>query len=90
MSVTGYRIDDLGSYWQISQKHQATTKTFRDAVLCGDTVTISSTIMGYFLRVEETQFGLTTELLPMVHGMGRNNLDEKINWQMQCVDRHEG
>jgi hypothetical protein len=46
--------------------------------------------MGYFLRVEETQFGLTTELLPMVHGMGRNNLDEKINWQMQCVDRHEG
>lgn len=90
MSVTGYRIDDLGSYWQLSQKHQTATKTVFDPLLCGDTVTVSSAIMGYFLRAEETQFGLTTELLPMVHGMARNNLDDKINWQLQCVDRHEG
>lgn len=75
MSVTGYRVDDLGSYWQLSQKHQATEKTFRDPLLCGDIITISSVIMGYYLRVEETQFGLTTELLPMVHGMNRGNLD---------------
>lgn len=88
MSVTGFRIDDLGSYWQVSQKHQTAVKTLNDPVRCGDTVTISSAIIGYYLRVEETQFGLTTELLPMVHGMMRNNLDEKINWQMQCVDRH--
>lgn len=90
MSVTGYHIDDLGSYWQLSQKHQAVSKTVFDPLLCGDTVTVSSAIMGYFLRAEETQFGLTTELLPMVHGMARNNLDDKINWQLQCVDRHEG
>lgn len=90
ISVTGYRVDDLGSFWQISQKHQNAVKTIHDPLLCGDTVTISSAIMGYYLRVEETQFGLTTELLPMVHGMTRNNLDEKINWQLQCVDRQEG
>lgn len=60
MSVTGFRVDDLGSYWQLNQKYQSTTKTYKDSILCGDTITISSAIMGYFLRVEETQFGLTT------------------------------
>ena len=60
MSVTGFRIDDLGSFWQLNQKHQTATKTYEDPLLCGDSITISSAIMGYFLRVEETQFGLTT------------------------------
>lgn len=60
MSVTGFRVDDLGSYWQFSQKFKATSKTVKDPILCGDTITISSTIIGYYLRVEETQFGLTT------------------------------
>jgi hypothetical protein len=90
MSVTGFRIDDLGSYWQLNQKYQTAVKTYQDPILCGDTITVSSTIIGYSLRVEETQFGLTTELLPMVHGMNKNNIDEKINFQIQCVDRHEG
>lgn len=26
----------------------------------------------------------------MVHGMNRNSIDEKINFQIQCVDRPEG
>jgi hypothetical protein len=59
-------------------------------VLCGDTITISSAIEGYYLRVEDTQFGLTTELLPMVHGMKKENLDEKINWELHCVDKEDG
>lgn len=90
ISVTGYHIDDLGSYWQLNQPFQATRKTYKDAVVCGDTITLSSVIVGYSLRVEETQFGLTTELLPMVHGMTRDKLDEKINWQIQCVDKPDG
>ena len=90
MSVTGYRVDDLGSYWQLNQKYQSAKKEYKHQLACGDTITISSAIIGYFLRVEETQFGLTTELLPMVHGMNRNSIDEKINFQIQCVDRHEG
>jgi hypothetical protein len=75
MSVTGYSVDDLGSYFQINQEHQTTSKTYTDYVKCGDTITISSAIMGYFLRVEETQFGLTTELTPMLHGITKDNLD---------------
>ena len=51
MSVTGYPIDDLGSYWQISQPFKKATKTYTDSVLCGDYITISSAIVGYFLRV---------------------------------------
>lgn len=90
MSVTGFRVDDLGSYWQLGQQYKATAKTVKDPILCGDTITISSAIIGYSLRVEETQFGLTTELLPMVHGIQRNSLDEKINFQVQCADRQEG
>ncbi len=60
MSVTGYPIYDLGSYWQISQPFKSTKKTYTDSVRCGDRITISSVIVGYFLRVESTQFGLTT------------------------------
>ncbi len=90
MSVTGYHVDDLGSFWQINQKHQELRKTYKDAVQCGDTITVSSAIIGYSLRVEETQFGLTTELLPMVHGITKDNLDDKVNWQIQCADREEG
>lgn len=26
----------------------------------------------------------------MVHGMSKDNLDEKINWQIHCVDKTEG
>ena len=26
----------------------------------------------------------------MVHGMNKNNIDEKINFQIQCVDREAG
>ena len=51
MSVTGYAIDDLGSYWQINQKYQSAIKIYRDVVQCGDTITISSVIIGYSLRV---------------------------------------
>jgi len=54
MSVTGFHIDDLGSYWQVGEKYKSATKTHKDAVLCGETITTSSAIMGYFLRVEET------------------------------------
>jgi len=50
MSVTGYHIDDLGSYWQFSQAYQKAVKTYEEPVLCGDTITISSAIEGYFLR----------------------------------------
>jgi hypothetical protein len=60
MSVTGYGIDDLGSYWQVNEGFKSYTKTFEDIVRCNDQVSISSAIMDYFLRVEETQFGLTT------------------------------
>lgn len=49
-SVTGYRMDDLGSYWQIREKHLEKSKTFKDPIKCGDTITIVSTIMDYFLR----------------------------------------
>ena len=35
MSVTGFHIDDLGSYWQVSEKYKSATKTHKDAVLCG-------------------------------------------------------
>jgi hypothetical protein len=75
MSVTGYRVDDVGSFWQISEKHQSHTKTYKDAVRCGDAITLSSALVGYYLRVEETQFGLTTELIPIVHGMTKDNID---------------
>jgi len=51
MSVTGFRIDDLGSFWQLNQKFKGASKTIKDLLLCGDTVTVSSVIMGYFLRV---------------------------------------
>jgi hypothetical protein len=87
MSVTGFHIDDLGSYWQVGQPHGSRTKTYTDAVICGDSVTISSAIQGYFLRTEETQFGLTTELLPMVHGMKQESVDEKVNWQLLCLEK---
>ena len=90
MSVTGYHIDDLGSYWQINEAHKTSTRTYTDPVLCGDTITLSSAIEGYFLRVEDTQFGLTTELLPMVHGIGKDSADDKTNWQLQCLDKEQG
>ena len=87
ISVTGYPLDDLGSYWQISQPFQTTKKTYSDPVLCGDTITISSVVVGYFLRAEDTQFGLTTELLPMVHGITKDRLDDKIDWKIECADK---
>lgn len=80
MSITGYHVDDLGSYWQLGERHQRKTHTHTDPLLCGDTITVASVIQGYFMRVEDTQFGLTTELLPMVHGMNAQNVDEKINF----------
>ena len=69
MSVTGYWNDDLGNYWQIGQPFKTTSKTYTDPVTCGSIISISSVIEAYTLRIEETQFGLTTQLLPMVHGM---------------------
>ena len=75
MSVTGFHIDDLGSYWQIGEPFKVATKTYSDPVLCGNIISISSVIQAYSLRVEETQFGLTTQLLPMVHGMKKESQD---------------
>ena len=80
--MTGYPHDDLGSYWQISQPYQTNSKVYTDPVLCGDTITSSSVIVGYFLRAEDTQFGLTTELLPMVHGINKDKIDDKIDWKL--------
>lgn len=90
LSVTGYPFDDLGSFWQVSQQHKVNKHTYADPVRCGDIITLSSTIVGYFLRLEETQFGLTTELLPMVHGIPADRVDDKINWQVQCSEKEEG
>ena len=45
---------------------------------------LRSAIIGYSLRMDETTFGLTTELLPMVHGVESNNLDAATNWQIKC------
>ena len=35
-------------------------------------------------RVDETSFGLTTELLSMVHGMPDDRADSAINWKIIC------
>lgn len=90
LSVTGYPFDDLGSFWQVHQPYKIKKHAYRDVVRCGDTIALSSAIVGYFLRLEETQFGLTTELLPMVHGMPADRVDDKINWQIQCTTKGEG
>jgi hypothetical protein len=52
LSVTGFHIDDLGSYWQLNEKHKSFTHTQEDPIRCGDTITVASAIQGYFLRVE--------------------------------------
>ena len=44
MSVTGFHIDDLGSYWQIGEPFKVATKTYSDPVLCGNIISISSVI----------------------------------------------
>jgi hypothetical protein len=50
MSVTGYYHDDLGSYWQVNEPFKTNTKTFRDALKCGDMLSLASVIEGYSLR----------------------------------------
>lgn len=45
-------------------------------------------IIGYSLRLDETSFGLTTELLPMVHGS--ETLDAAINWKIICIEKEKG
>ena len=75
MSVTGYWVDDLGSYWQIGEPYKTASKIYSDPVTCGSIITISSVIEAYALRMEETQFGLTTQLLPMVHGIKKEGYD---------------
>jgi hypothetical protein len=68
-SVTGFGTDDSGNYWQVLEENLFATKTYSDPLRCEDVVRIKSAIIGYFLRADDTSFGMTTELLPMVHGM---------------------
>lgn len=50
---------------------------------------LKSVIIEASLRVDDTSFGLTTELLPMLHGSG-GPLDEAVNWKIKCVDKEIG
>ena len=49
-SVTGYAVDDHGSYWQLNEKINSKTKTLTDVIKCGDSITVRSAIIDYFLR----------------------------------------
>lgn len=42
------------------------------------------------MRIDETSFGLTTELLPMVHGVFDSQSDAAINWKIRCVNKEVG
>ena len=86
--MSGYNFDDLGNYWQVLEEHPYHTKTYQDPIKCGDVIKLSSVIIGYNLRLDETSFGLTTELLPMVHGSEQQ--DPAINWKLICVDKEKG
>jgi hypothetical protein len=57
---------------------------------CGDVIRLKSAIIGYNLRTDETTFGLTTELLPMVHGMPDDRADAAINWKIKCPNKDKG
>ena len=82
-------MDDLGNYWQILQEYPYETKTYEEIVKCGDVVRLTSVIIGYSLRLDETSFGLTTELLPMVHG-SFDQIDRAVNWKLVCPDKENG
>lgn len=55
--------------------------------MCGDTIMLSSSIMNYLLRTEDTTFGLTTDLIPFVHGVDFDQIDGGVNWNIHCVDK---
>lgn len=46
-----------------------------------------SSICDYYLRTDETEFGMTTELLPLVHGIKKNQIDHGVVWTIQCADK---
>ena len=56
-------------------------------IKCGDTVMLYASIVNYYLRTEETTFGLTTELLPLVHGVPKDQMDHGVVWNIQCADK---
>ena len=78
----------MGNYWQILEEYPFQTKTYEEFVKCGDVVKLKSVIIGYSLRLDETSFGLTTELLPMVHGS--ETIDAAINWKLVCTEKEKG
>jgi len=89
-SVTGYGLDDAGNYWQVLEELGLNTKTYNQPLQCGDVIRLKSAIIGYSLRTDETSFGLTTELLPMVHGMPDDRADAAVNWMIKCVNKEIG
>jgi|JI9StandDraft_2_1071091.scaffolds.fasta_scaffold2903963_1 hypothetical protein len=44
-------------------------------------------ISDYYLRTEDTTFGLTTELIPLVHGIKKDQIDHGVVWNVHCVDK---
>jgi len=46
--------------------------------------------MNYLLRAEDTVFGLTTDLIPLVHGYPYEQIDGAVNWNIHCVDKESG
>lgn len=51
---------------------------------------LASSIMNYLLRAEDTVFGLTTDLIPLVHGLSFDQIDGAANWNVHCVDKENG
>ncbi len=42
------------------------------------------------MRTDETSFGMTTELIPMVNLIPSDRVDSSVNWQLVCADQEEG
>lgn len=49
-----------------------------------------ASIVDYYLRTDDTEFGLTTELLPLVHGIKKDKIDHGVVWSIHCVDKQSG
>lgn len=49
-----------------------------------------SSIVDYYLRTDDTEFGLTTELLPLVHGIKQDKIDHGVVWNIQCAEKENG
>lgn len=88
--MTGYPHDDQGNYWQVLEEYPYHTKTYSEIVKCGDVIRLRSAIIGYNVRIDETSFGLTTELLPIVHGVFDSQSDAAINWKVKCMEKEVG